>query len=134
MTKITIISIINKRKMKRLKRISHRRNVENFPNLPESVYFGSDNLIIFIKLIIRLHRYHPSFMIRPRDHTVERKNIYSETSLPTIILIKILILISQISIQRRQRQRLIRISNYQTLISLTSIRLGHTLFIFYIFD
>jgi hypothetical protein len=115
--------------MRKLEKINRRRNAESFSDLFGNIYFGSDNLIVFIKLIIRLHRFHRSLAVKPPDHIVGKNDVYPGTSFSITISIKILILIFQISIQR-----LIPISNCRSLISLTLIRLGHTPFIFYIFD
>jgi hypothetical protein len=104
---LTILTIIirfaitlttDKRKMKKLEKISRRRNAENLLNLPGNIRFGNNNLIVFVKLIIYFHRFHRLFAAEPSDYIVGRNDIYLETFFPIIILIKILILIFQISI------------------------------------
>jgi hypothetical protein len=100
MTKAVITPTASRRKTRKLERISHRRSAESLPNLSGSVYLGNDNLIVFVRPIMRLHRLHPSLVAGPRDHTVGKNDIYPKTSLPITIPIKISILISQISIKR----------------------------------
>jgi hypothetical protein len=127
--RIIIMLIIGRRKIKKLERISRRRNAENLLDLPKDIRFRSDNLIVFVKLIIYFYRFYRLFAAEPRDYIIGINIIYFEISLPIAILIKILILIFQISVQY-----LISISNYRLLIFLKLIRLDHTLSIFYIFD
>jgi hypothetical protein len=134
MIRAAIILIIEGKKTRKLERINRRRNAENLPNLPEIIYFGNDNLMIFVELIIRFYRFHPLFAVKPRNYTVGRKDVYPEISLSIIISVKISILIFQIFIQYRYRQRLILISEYRSLIFFILKRLSRTPFIFYIFD
>jgi hypothetical protein len=129
MIKIAIISITDRRKTRRLEKISRRLSDENLLNLFENIRFGNDNLIVFVKLIMRLYRFHRSFAVEPRDYIVGRNDVYSERFLPIIIPVKIPILISQIFMQR-----LISISDCRSLISLILMRLSYTPFIFCIFD
>jgi hypothetical protein len=82
--------------MRKLEKISYRRNAENLTNLSENFYFETDNLIVFVKLIIcfyRFYRFYPPFITRSRDYIVEKNDIYFGTSFSTAILIKISILI-----------------------------------------
>jgi hypothetical protein len=94
--KTAVTLTVGKKKTRRLKRISRRRNAENLSNLPGVIRLGSDNLIIVVRLIIRLYRFHSLLAVRPRDYVIGKKNVYPKVSFPTIILIKILILASQI--------------------------------------
>jgi hypothetical protein len=91
-----MILTIGRKKMRKMERISCRRNDENFLNLFGNIRFGNDNLIIFVKLIMRLYRFHRFLAVRPRDYIIEKNDIYFEVFLPIIILIKILILVFQI--------------------------------------
>jgi hypothetical protein len=90
--KIAITLNIGRKKMRKLEKISCRRNAESLPGLPGDIYFGSDNLIIFVKLIMRLYRFYPPFVVGPRDYAVGKNDDYLEMFFPTIILIKISIL------------------------------------------
>jgi hypothetical protein len=104
-----IMLSVGKKKTRKLEKISRRRNAESLSGLPGMIRLGSDNLIMIVKLIMRFYRLYPSLAAGPRDYAVRKKNVYFRISLSTIILIKILILAFQIFIQRRHRQRLIRI-------------------------
>jgi hypothetical protein len=98
MIKIAVILTTGRRKTKKLEKINRQRSVENLPSRPENIRFGNDNLIVFVKLIIRFYRFHRSFAAEPRDYIIGKNDIYFGTFLPITILIKILILISQIFI------------------------------------
>jgi hypothetical protein len=84
MIKTVITSITDRRKTRKLENISYRRNAENFLNLPGNIRFENDNLIVFIKLIMRLYRFHPLLAVKLFDHIVGRKNVYTETFLPIV--------------------------------------------------
>ncbi len=90
--KAAVTLTADKRKIRRLKKIDRRRNAESLLNLSGVIRLGSDNLMIFVKLIIRLRRFYPSLAVGPRDHIVKRRDVYLVTFLPITILIKILIL------------------------------------------
>jgi hypothetical protein len=64
--------------MRKLETINYRRNVENFPNLFIGIYFGSDNLIVFIEIILYFRRFRSSFVIRSRDYIAGKKFFISK--------------------------------------------------------
>jgi len=55
MIKAAVILTTGRRKTRRLEKISYRRSTESLLNLPGDIYLGSDDLIIFVRPIIRLH-------------------------------------------------------------------------------
>src|SRR6266536_4351862 len=73
MIKVAVTPTAGRRKTRRLKKISRRRSAENVLGLPGVIRLESDNLMIFVGLIIRLHRLHPSLAVGPRDHIVGKK-------------------------------------------------------------
>jgi hypothetical protein len=132
-TKTAITPTIGRKKMK-LEKINRRRNAESLSSLPGIIRLGNNNLMIVIRLTMRLHRFYPSLAARPRDHTVGKQNVYPGIFFLIIISVKISILTFQIPVQHRYRQRLILISECKSLIPLISVRLGRTPFILCIFD
>jgi hypothetical protein len=91
--KTAVTPIAGRRKTRRLERISRRRSTESLSDLSGIIRFGSDNLMIVVRSIMRFHRFHSSLAAGPRDHTVGGKNVYPGISFPTAIPIKISILI-----------------------------------------
>jgi hypothetical protein len=91
--KSVIILITDKRKMRKLEKINRRRSAESILNLLGNIYFGNDNLIVFVNLIMRFHRFHRLFAVKPPVYIIGKSDIYFETFFPITILIKILILI-----------------------------------------
>jgi len=89
-----VTSIIDRRETRRLERINYRRNAEKLLVLFEDIRLESDNLIVFVRPTVRLHRLHRSLAVVLRDHVVGRRDAYPEVFLPTIIPDKMLILAS----------------------------------------
>jgi hypothetical protein len=85
MIRIAVLLITYRRKTRRLETINYRRNAENLSDLSVKIYFGSDNLIVFIKLILHFRRFRPSFVTELRDYIIEKNDFYFGMFLPIII-------------------------------------------------